>query len=46
MYKQKRTNGIIYGDQNFSIPSHMNFGKMAIDKMFKAKDKTAMVRIV
>ncbi|CAB3240784.1 unnamed protein product [Arctia plantaginis] len=36
-------NGIIYGDQNFMIPSHMNCGKFFIDKLLKSKEKIALI---
>ena len=36
--------GIIYKDETFFIPSHMNYGKMAIDNMLRSKDKVALVR--
>ncbi|CAH0592509.1 unnamed protein product [Chrysodeixis includens] len=35
--------GIIFGDQNFWIPSHMNFGLLAINAMLKTKDKVGLV---
>lgn len=37
-------NSIIYGDQNFTIPSHMNCGKLFVDKLFEYKEKIALVR--
>lgn len=36
--------GIIYKDQPYWIPSHMNYGKNAIDRMLRAKDKVALVK--
>lgn len=44
MSPTESTRGIIYNDQQFSIPSHMNYGKKAIDNMFRSKDKIALVR--
>ncbi|KAH9637680.1 hypothetical protein HF086_009348 [Spodoptera exigua] len=35
--------GIIYKDQPCWIPSHMNYGKLAIDRMLRAKDKVALI---
>lgn len=39
------TNRIICGDQNFSVPGHMNYGKLALEKFLKEKEKVALVGI-
>lgn len=39
----KNTSGVIYGDQNFSLPSHMNYGKYFLENIVNYKDKVAMV---
>nr|CAB3510143.1 unnamed protein product [Spodoptera littoralis] len=43
MTSTESTRGIIYKDQPCWIPSHMNYGKLAIDRMLRAKDKVALI---
>lgn len=35
--------GVISGNQNLTIPPHVNYGKFVLDKLLHAKDKVALV---
>ncbi|XP_063821991.1 uncharacterized protein LOC135071999 [Ostrinia nubilalis] len=35
--------GVFYGGSNFPIPSHMNFGRMVVDKLLQHKNKVALI---
>lgn len=35
--------GVFYGGSNFPIPSHMNFGRLMVDKLLESKNKVALV---
>uniref|UniRef100_A0A2A4J232 Luciferin 4-monooxygenase n=1 Tax=Heliothis virescens TaxID=7102 RepID=A0A2A4J232_HELVI len=37
------TRGVIYKNYSFSIPSHMNYGKMVIDYFMLTKNKVALI---
>ncbi|KAL0851120.1 hypothetical protein ABMA28_006987 [Loxostege sticticalis] len=35
--------GVFYGGSNFPIPSHMNFGRLMVDKLLESKNKVALI---
>lgn len=43
MEKEKQNAGIIYGEQNFSFPNHMNYGKFLLERLSKEKAKVALI---
>nr|XP_021189790.2 uncharacterized protein LOC110375840 [Helicoverpa armigera] len=43
MSPTESTRGVLYKNYTFPIPSHMNYGKLAIDKFLLTKDKVALI---
>ncbi|XP_052737716.1 luciferin 4-monooxygenase-like [Bicyclus anynana] len=43
MFAEQIKNGIIYGDQNFFVPPHLNFGAFVLEKILKHNDKVALI---
>ncbi|CAK1540062.1 unnamed protein product [Leptosia nina] len=42
-FSDEYKDGVFYGDQNFSIPYHMNYGAFVLEKFLKYKDKVALI---
>lgn len=43
MFAEQIKNGIIYGDQNFFVPPHLNFGAYFLEKILQYEDRVALV---
>ncbi|XP_034838793.1 luciferin 4-monooxygenase-like isoform X1 [Maniola hyperantus] len=43
MFAEQIKNGVIYGDQNFFVPPHLNFGAFVLEKILEHKDRVALI---
>ncbi|XP_052737700.1 uncharacterized protein LOC112052981 [Bicyclus anynana] len=43
MFAEQIQNGIIYGDQNFFVPPHLNFGAFVLEKILEHNDRVALI---
>ncbi|CAH2254762.1 4-coumarate--CoA ligase 1-like [Pararge aegeria] len=43
MFAEQIKNGIIYGDQNFFVPPHLNIGAFVLEKILGHNDRVALI---